>query len=185
MYSRACSKMVAGFSALTLLAGCTSEPTIEKVERPGAAPAYQVSSEDEEMLAAYAKARSTLPQFIKTLKTPAQGQHSFAIKRAFAGPENVVEHLWITDVTFDGNHFRGTLSNTPSAATGLAIGDEIEVLPEDISDWMYLDNGRLVGGYSMKILKERGSLPLSDFAMDQDAQRENAQEETGKEESNE
>jgi uncharacterized protein YegJ (DUF2314 family) len=37
-------------------------------------------------------------------------------------------------------------------------GDKIKVRKDTISDWMYVENNRLVGGYTVRILRNRLSL---------------------------
>jgi len=38
------------------------------------------------------------------------------------------------------------------------IGDTIEIRPNEISDWMYIDNGTLRGGSTIRVLRNRMSV---------------------------
>ena len=46
---------------------------------------------------------------------------------------------------------RPDLGSTP-LDHGLRRGDRVSVNPDEISDWAYLQNGRLVGGYTIRAL---------------------------------
>jgi uncharacterized protein YegJ (DUF2314 family) len=38
--------------------------------------------------------------------------------------------------------------------SNVKIGDQATVDPESISDWMFVDNGKLVGGYTVRVLRD-------------------------------
>jgi uncharacterized protein YegJ (DUF2314 family) len=65
------------------------------------------------------------------------------------------EHVWISDVTFDGRVFHGKIDNDPVDIKTLRRGKEVTVQPKEVSDWMYVDHGRLVGGYTVRTLFHR------------------------------
>ena len=110
---------------------------------------YQVSNTDQAMHEATESARRTVRQFIRALKNPAAGQTDFEVKKPFVeGGE--VEHIWLSDVKLVGNRLEGTVDNTPRKVTGIKLGQRCSVNPNEISDWAYLDNGKLVGGYTIR-----------------------------------
>jgi uncharacterized protein YegJ (DUF2314 family) len=55
--------------------------------------------------------------------------------------------------------FHGTIDNDPDTVTNVRRGDPKRVGPSDISDWMYVDHGVLVGGYTIRALRARLSGP--------------------------
>ena len=44
------------------------------------------------------------------------------------------------------------VDNKPANIPGLKVGAKASVNPDEISDWSYVDNGRLVGGYTIRVL---------------------------------
>ncbi len=120
--------------------------------QPGAEPqVFDVSQHNHAMKRAVHEARRTVGVFIAALGHPAAGQHDFEVKKPFRQGE-VIEHLWLSDVTFSGNRFHGYVDNMPRKITGLKMGDRVSVNPNEISDWAYVENGRLVGGYTIRVL---------------------------------
>ena len=63
---------------------------------------------------------------------------------------NDVEHIWLSDIEFSGGRFKGKVDNTPMKLHGIKIGQVVSVNPDEISDWAYVDNGKLVGGYTIR-----------------------------------
>jgi uncharacterized protein YegJ (DUF2314 family) len=49
----------------------------------------------------------------------------------------------------------GKLGNDPVWATNLKIGDEVTMRISELADWMYLQDGEMVGGFSVKVLLEK------------------------------
>ncbi len=111
-----------------------------------------VAGNDPRMNAAIEKARSTIRTFTTALKSPKPGQSSFSIKMAFTDGGNT-EHLWLTPVTFDGTTFTGTVNNDPEKVMTVKIGQKVTVTPDKISDWMFIENRKLVGGETIRALR--------------------------------
>lgn len=49
-----------------------------------------------------------------------------------------------------GRRFQGRVDNKPQKIHGLKLGQVVSVDPNQISDWLYVDNGKLVGGYTVR-----------------------------------
>lgn len=49
----------------------------------------------------------------------------------------IVEHMWINDVQFDGNNVKGILVNSPNELTNIKNGDLVHVSLNQISDWLF------------------------------------------------
>jgi uncharacterized protein YegJ (DUF2314 family) len=113
-----------------------------------------ISAGDKEMNAAISEAQSTLTNFIATLASPQPNQKYFLVKGKFASG-NAVEHIWVADVTFDGKVFRGVIANDPEILSGLSFKQHVEVQPIQVSDWMFIQDGKLVGGYTLRVLRDR------------------------------
>jgi uncharacterized protein YegJ (DUF2314 family) len=93
-------------------------------------------------------AQETVNQFIAVLGSPKDNQSRFAVKTPFVEGDKV-EHIWLNKVSFDGRVFHGQVDNEPVDIKGVRPGQEVSVSPNEISDWMYVQDGRLVGGYTI------------------------------------
>ncbi len=135
------------------LLGCQSAEEIVSGE---AGNVEIVGADDPEMNAAIQQARSTLEQFIAALESPSTTQTYFSIKAGFPF-DGSLEHLWLSDVYYDGESFRGVLGNEPIYVESLHLGDEVTVRTAEVSDWMIVDDGRLLGGFTIHVLRSRMS----------------------------
>ncbi len=126
-----------------------------------------VAEDDPEMRAAIQQARATVPQLVSALQAARPDDEAFSVKVPIRDGEDV-EHFWVSDVVFDGTVFRGKLGNEPELVRGHKLGEDVVVKLSEISDWMYLHNGVLVGGYSIRLLRSRMS-PEERARNDQDA----------------
>ena len=123
------------------------------VSTPGEMGTYAVDDKDAQMERASRRARSTVGQFITVLQHPKPGQTDFQVKKLFVAKDGSQgEHIWLADVKFNGNRFHGVVDNKPSAIKGLKVGENAAVNPDEISDWSYVENGHLVGGYTIRVL---------------------------------
>ena len=127
------------------LSGCAKKHPADKVT--------YVPDTDPRMNAAIDKAKSTVNTFITHLKSPKQGETGFAIKTPFIDGEHK-EHMWLAPVTFDGTNFQGTINNEPEAVRNVKLGQKVTVSPANLSDWLYLENRKLVGGQTLRVLRD-------------------------------
>jgi uncharacterized protein YegJ (DUF2314 family) len=139
-----------------LIAGCAGQrvehPLAREIRRTGSHPeVFRIEHKDEQMHKAVREARRTVGTFIAALKNPAKGQHDFEVKKPCV-KDGEVEHLWLSNVEFSGNRFHGVVDNHPKTIKGLKFGDRVSVNPNEISDWAFVDNGKLVGGYTIRVL---------------------------------
>jgi uncharacterized protein YegJ (DUF2314 family) len=117
-----------------------------------AAPTVAIADDDPAMIEAIARARATVPDFVRVLQAPTNGCRDFSIKALF--PE-LQEHMWVTELRYADGVFTGALGNDPRGSTTLKLGDDVRV-PEDlISDWKYIENDVLAGGYSLRLIRSR------------------------------
>jgi len=112
-----------------------------------------VSRDDPEMNAAIQEAQNTLDVFIAALQAPKPSQTHFSIKAGFHyGDQGGAEHIWLSDISYDGNLFKGTIGNDVYYVPNLKYGDPVTVLRDNISDWMIVENGKMIGGYTIRVL---------------------------------
>ncbi len=79
-----------------------------------------------------------------------------AIKCAFrdeGGAEDEVEHMWVGDVSFDGQTVRGTLLNDPNKLRTHHAGDLVTIPFAQLEDWIYAREGRAYGAFTVHILR--------------------------------
>lgn len=133
-------RTVFGFLLLTVfLWGCSSKPDT----------LIENGYDEQEMEAAIAEAQSTVDRFIEALES-GEGE-SFAVKAPIED-KGQVEHFWVTGVKFDSGQFTGTIDNDPGLVTNVQAGQEWTIAKDDISDWMYMRDGKIYGNYTMRPL---------------------------------
>lgn len=98
---------------------------------------------------AVTEARKTVGKFIVALKHPKAGEQDFEVKKPFIQGSQI-EHIWLSDVQFVGNRFQGKIDNEPRKIHGPKMGQLVSVNPNEISDWMYINKGKLIGGYTIR-----------------------------------
>jgi uncharacterized protein YegJ (DUF2314 family) len=121
-------------------------------------PIVKFSEDDVEMNNAIRQAQETLPLFIKALQSPTDTQTAFLVKARFPydEPDNY-EHMWINELAYTGDVFEGTLANEPVYVTEIRFGDRVTVKIEDISDWMIIDDHRMLGGFTLHVIRNNMS----------------------------
>jgi len=107
------------------------------------------SYDKQEMDAAIARARSETDKFIAELSAPTGTGH--AVKAPITDGEQT-EHFWLTDVVFQNGQFTGTINNDPGLVTNVKIGQKRTLKKEEISDWMFIRDGKMYGNYTMRPL---------------------------------
>lgn len=140
---------------ITLILFCfISCKNTDKVERKDQPDIYNVKASDAEMNEAIEKAKQTLHDFNAALLNPEIEVKSLKVK--FQNQTDA-EHLWLSNIMFKDGKYTGILDNEPEYFTEYKIGDTIDVDDKNISDWMYIKNGKLFGGYTIKVLRNRMS----------------------------
>lgn len=108
---------------------------------------------DARMESAMDEASTHLEEFDAVLRKPAASQKDFAVK-FFAEQGEDAEYLWANEIRFDGKQYAGKVANEPGYVKNLKMGQAITLKPEDVQDWMYVDNGKLKGGYTIRAQRE-------------------------------
>lgn len=79
-----------------------------------------------------------------------------AVKLAFLDPGGApeeVEHMWLSQLGFDGDVIVGTLLNAPHRLRSVKQGDEVAFGLAQLEDWLYAMNGQVYGGYTMQVIR--------------------------------
>lgn len=122
--------------------------------RKGQPDVIDIRSEDEKMNWGMEKARLTLHYFEQCLQSPSPSQQYFSIKVKIEDGGKI-EHIWLTQPSFDeeGNLF-GVVGNEPIDVKTVTINQKIGIDRNLISDWMIIENGRLIGGYTIRAIRD-------------------------------
>jgi uncharacterized protein YegJ (DUF2314 family) len=132
--------------ALTLSLTCCSDNSYD--------PVTEVEFDDKDMNVAIDDARSSVAEFVERLKNPRPTDESFSVKKMISDGEEV-EHLWLTDVSYSHGKFTGIINEDPQSVRNVKFGQKVTVEETEILDWMYLDDGELVGNFTLRVLLKR------------------------------
>ncbi len=113
-----------------------------------------IPSQDPEMNAAIEKARKTLPLFWSKFANPGPGESRFALKVRI-GDDNRGEHFWVINIERKGDAIYGTINNEPEYIKTVVNGQRIKIDPAQITDWLYMHNGKMVGNETIRPLLSR------------------------------
>jgi len=118
-----------------------------------------VPNQDEAMNWGMQKANLTMHYFEECLRNPKPSQQYFSVK-AKVTEGNKIEHIWLNEPSFDeeGNLF-GVVGNVPIDIKSLQLNQKIGIDKSSVSDWMIIENGRLIGGYTIRAVRD--GLPKS------------------------
>lgn len=142
---------IALFLITLSLLSCKESNKIEREDQPAI---YNVTNEDKDMNAAIEKANQTLADFNKALSNPKAEAQALKVQFPYSDGN---EHMWVGNIEFKDGKYSGILNNDPEYVTEYKSGDKIEIDPSKISDWMYLENGKLFGGYTIRVLRDQMS----------------------------
>ena len=131
-----------------LVLSCTSTPAAEATRTP--------AGTDTELDAAIQQARDSLPAFIQTIATPHTDRTLAAVKVRFTPPGESPQDIWVDEVTYSDGVLRGSVGDDLPALR-LEFGQKINVDEKDILDWMIVEDGKLIGGYTIRLAMRRMS----------------------------
>lgn len=105
--------------------------------------------DEQEMDAAIARARKEVDSFIAEL-SKGNGTE-FAVKVPIEDKEEV-EHFWLTDIVYRDQKFHGVIGNEPGIVSNVKLGQKWSVKKLEISDWMFMREGKMYGNYTVRPL---------------------------------
>jgi uncharacterized protein YegJ (DUF2314 family) len=129
-------------------------------------PIYRFNQDDPEMQQAFRHAGSTFRFLWRELSWERRriipALQLSAVKTAFADRPLVecngndhVEHMWLSEITFDGRIVTGKLLNNPNRLKSVGAGKKYSFPVEQLTDWMYASSGRVYGAYTVNLLRSR------------------------------
>ncbi|RYY70843.1 MAG: DUF2314 domain-containing protein [Chitinophagaceae bacterium] len=118
------------------------------------ADTYAVTVDDTSMNAAIRKAQKTITEFDQALESNNPSYTDFAIKKRYKTTDGG-EHMWIAGIIFVNGNYKGFINNDAEKTTEVKYGDTVFVRKEEITDWMYLHNNVLRGGYTIREVRNQ------------------------------
>lgn len=148
----------AWFLIATLCAGigCDSD-----APESGSSNLTVVEGDDAKMNAAMDRARSTVDQFIARMQNPQPGDSAFTVKKKVVDGD-VVEHFWVSDLSYADGVFSGKLGNEPHQVKNVTFGHAVTVNKSEISDWMYMEGEKIAGNFTLRAMLDRMPQEKSD-----------------------
>lgn len=122
-----------------------------------------VQSADAEMNAAMQTARDRFPEFWREVSAdyqrviPALGGSMVKAYFYDAGASQSGEHMWVSEVEYDGKTITGVLADTPRELRRLRSGERVSFPLERLSDWFYVEGNKAVGAFTVRLLRKRMS----------------------------
>jgi uncharacterized protein YegJ (DUF2314 family) len=126
----------------------TANPVEQKARKD---QIFMVKTGDPDMVAARNKARTTLPEFLKVAKSPGRSQKNFAVKVGIQDGDQR-EFFWVAPFRQEGDMIIGNINNTPRIVKNVLNKQQITFHVNDVTDWMYIENGKMKGNYSACVL---------------------------------
>ena len=105
--------------------------------------------DEKEMETAIADARKNIDRFLAELKKPTGDSH--AVKVPIVDGEHT-EHFWMSDLQVVGGEFRGVINNEPAKVSNVKLGQSWSIKINEVSDWMYMKDGKIFGNYTLRPL---------------------------------
>lgn len=111
---------------------------------------------DTAIKAAMEKAQSRVGEFLAAMKEPGTRPKDFTARKVFPAEGAKQQILQITELTYDGTHLSGTVSdNSAKPGNGIPPDGKVTFLPSEIVDWMYIKDGTIKGAFMLRALKPK------------------------------
>ena len=110
---------------------------------------------DEELAEAVSQAQETLHMWRQEFLAPKRSYSMTSLKVRFQG-DNGVEDMWTEPLFILDNKYTVRMVEGVTLEKGIHPGRILDVRPEDIVDWMLLEeDGTVIGGYTLRLEYER------------------------------
>ena len=115
---------------------------------------FVVREGDPDMADATARAQAGLPAFLELARAPRPTVTSMSVKVAFQEGRNS-EFFWISPFEEKDGHLVGVVNNTPEYIHSVSLGQVVAFEKRDIADWLYRENGKMYGNFTLCALLKR------------------------------
>jgi uncharacterized protein YegJ (DUF2314 family) len=96
----------------------------------------KVQRDNEQLLAASARARANLPELHKAFAAGLQPGEFIELKAPFRTQDGGTEWMWVEVTEWKDNQIKGLLKNDPSYVPGLHAGQSVQIREEDVFDYL-------------------------------------------------
>ncbi|GGG51901.1 DUF2314 domain-containing protein [Epilithonimonas arachidiradicis] len=127
---------------------------MDRIERGEEPMIFSLSEDDKEMNSAIELANKTLEDFDKALKF--SENEKFALKIRY-DVDDKSEHIWAVNIEKIDDDYFGIIDNLPNSVTDIKLTDKVKIDKDKISDWMFSKKGKLVGGFTIRVIRNRMS----------------------------
>jgi uncharacterized protein YegJ (DUF2314 family) len=146
------------FFVVMVLASCSpAEPTSSSTPTPGSTTLHTPIPvlADEELAEAVRQAQETLHIWRQEFLAPKKSYSITSLKIRF-GEEGDIEDMWTEPLYILDNLYTVRMIEGVTVEQGVHPDRLVDVRPEDIIDWMLLEeDGTLVGGYTLRLEYKR------------------------------
>lgn len=144
------------FSTILFVGSCKERQPNVKVGKNGK-DVLVFSPQDATMNDAMVHGNKTIDTFLNEFNNRKEGQDRFSVKVKL-GNRTHTEYLWLDELNFETEKMvTGRLLNTPYKIENLNAGDSVSAHIDKIVDWSYVDNGYLIGGFTLRVMFEEYS----------------------------
>jgi len=110
------------------------------------------SQTDTSMNKAIEVARASINQFNNALKNKPEAE-MLSLKVHFDTPDGGGEHMWLSNIRLTDKGYFGVVANEAEFTQKVKLGDSLYINNNEISDWMYVEDGKLRGGYTIRVMR--------------------------------
>jgi uncharacterized protein YegJ (DUF2314 family) len=145
--------------AAILNCGCSkppnSQPTAGTNGPAQLPPTVDVGPNDSQMREAIQHARETFQDFWRQTDQGRIGTPLLKVGLGDAGTPGKGEFVWVAPLSFDGQTVTGTVTSAPVKIRSISAGQRVTFPLAQVGDWLYIKDGKLVGGFTVRLLRSR------------------------------
>lgn len=149
-------------SALIIALSCCERPsTSSPMSSPSEPDPVLIDTDDTEMNAAMQTARDQFPKFWHEVsqdhRRPIPALNAAMVKAYFHDKDSPKsgEHMWVTDIDYDGTTITGILADRPRTIQSVKPGEVVKFPLGRLSDWLYVDQNKAFGAFTVRLLRTR------------------------------
>lgn len=116
-------------------------------------PIAGMADDDPRLSAAAEEANKRFDEFLVAFAERGPTD-TFAVKVPFTD-DHGREFMWVSVNGVDATHIVGKLDNRPAFIQAVHVGDNVRVLRSELNDWLYVRDGELHGGFTLRLLDEQ------------------------------
>ena len=110
---------------------------------------YTGGYDKAEMDAAIIRTRTEVDTFLNEFEK--QNGTDFSVKAPIS-QNGQTEHFWLVNLSYTNGEFEGEVGNDAGIVTNVKIGQKWKIAKTEISDWMFMREGKLYGNYTLRPL---------------------------------